>query len=319
MTEMAYDNRCLKQEVTRLKNEQVMDRERIDQQHHLLRQARDETSKMEDQHQRELDKVYRKLNEVQSGGKRLTDEEVQGRMRRLEQYLESWVTMNFKDSAKLEYAFGQMDFPHTSTQRRALIQAFVVALISEWIFLPSRFGILNESCEHILNELEAGVQRSKTLFHSWRGATGVAIEELTGENHEYIFTQIADDVEAQFGISASTEAEPRTQKLKNLLQKCADLKNSLCRGPDVFTFFSSRTGTEFSPDWMTSVGGDGETGGTMGLCLWPALYKHSESTPPTLIERELVWKLDKSCPKVTDVVPPRDMSEPGPQESMSSY
>ncbi|KAL4945269.1 hypothetical protein BDV06DRAFT_219523 [Aspergillus oleicola] len=304
------ENNDLREDVAKMQRKCTEDTEKIELLHELQQQTRQETMESEERHQNEMNALYAKLNGAQGGPKRLTDEQIRDQMRLLLHHLESWVTKNFRDAAKLESVAGSQVFPTTSPQRRAWIQAHVTHMVFCWIFAPPRFGPNNQA-NTVNADLEAGIQRtySEAIFTSWKYATGTAIENMRSGLHRPTFDRIIKCIEDPFGSASSTEEEPRKLQLRKLLEKCATLKATLSREPDVFVFLSSAIGADFPRDTMACIGADQESAGKVGLSLWPGLYKCPYVGPSTSIERELVWKTDWKCDKIADGYPSNVGSE----------
>ncbi|KAL4919227.1 hypothetical protein BDW62DRAFT_200106 [Aspergillus aurantiobrunneus] len=291
------DTLCLKNQVASLERGRLADAEKIQRQQQLLLQAREDASKREEEHRHQLNKLYIKLNSLQSGQKRLTDEELRERMRRLVQNLECWVKSNFRDAAKLASSMIRTEgFPRTTPQRRAYIQAYITDMVYRRIFVPYRFGVMDNPCGQIIYQIETSVQQTcpQPILRTWKTATGIGLEPMTIDFQCAEFIRIIDRVEGQFAFGASSPAHQRKEQLWKFLQNCAAMKNDLSREPDMFGFFSSPTGVDFSDDTMTSFGGDGDSLGKVRLCLWPALYKitHPGDGPLMVIEPEMVWTMD---------------------------
>lgn len=99
-------------------------------------------------------------------------------------------------------------------------------------------------------------------------------------------------VETQFGQYSSTEPERRKQQLGDLLQRCSDLKSTLCSQQDKYDFRCSPFGAWFDSSSMTFAGGDGQSDIKVRLCLWPALGKSSPGVDLLVLEPELVWTME---------------------------
>ncbi|KAL2824384.1 hypothetical protein BDW59DRAFT_162491 [Aspergillus cavernicola] len=289
------ENHILRDQLQGSNKRHLADSEKIQRQQQLLCEARDEATSSAEHHHQELHTLYSKLNSLQMNHNTLRDEEVLDQMRRLNLNLESWVRSNFKDVTKLSTAFQHSHgFPSTSPQRRAQIQAYVTNLVYRLIFAPTWFGVENEQCEGLLRELEAGVQShcSEAMVHSWIVATAVSIENISHFNQEAIFAQIVECVEDQLSTVSPTEAETRQRQLRRFLEKCAALKNTLGRQHEAFAFHCSPPGGNLSAQYMTFVGGDGQSATKVRLCLWPAIMKGTQGGGYQILEPELVWTTD---------------------------
>ncbi|PYI00231.1 hypothetical protein BO78DRAFT_439574 [Aspergillus sclerotiicarbonarius CBS 121057] len=280
----------------KLEKQHLEDTVRTEQQDHLLRKAREEASTSATRHQEELDKLYTKLNTLQNEQPSLGDDHIVETMRSLSQNLDSWVKANFKDATKLQSWHGSDGnrFPHSSSQRRAYIQSFICCMIHTWIFSPYQFGICDDPYGHFLCQLEVCVGRhcSETVLNTWKTATSMAIEGDSKDNDEGIFTDIIKAVEDRFGTFGSTSDESRKRQLGKLLRKCADFKIALSRQKQAFLFFRSPVGAEFSPQFMTFGGGDGQPAGKVRWSLWPAITRCHDDTGREVLEAELVWTME---------------------------
>ncbi|KAL4960014.1 uncharacterized protein BDV14DRAFT_205127 [Aspergillus stella-maris] len=295
------ENHELRHEASRLRQRKREDIERIDQQRHLLRQARDQVSIMEERHQMELNKAYAKLNEAQGGRQRLKDDEIRYEMRRLEQYLASWVKSNFRDTAGSEPVLNLERLPQSSADYRASIQSSIGEEIFYTIFKPPWFGVPSGYTEEVVNELDGGVREtcSAVVYASWKAATGTAMEALTAEPRGQLIDNLIADAEDRWSNLSSTNAEPRTRTLKKLLGQCATFKDLLSRDPEIFGFFMSAPGAEFDERRMTSIGGNGKDGAQIELSLWPVIYKLiDDGQQKRVIESELVYMKAQSSDSV---------------------
>jgi hypothetical protein len=123
-------------------------------------------------------------------------------------------------------------------------------------------------------------------------ATSSAIQHLGQEIRTETIDNILAMAEYYFGSASSLEPEPRHQRLREILERCADFKYTLSRQPDRFFFDWSQTGDMFAVGSMTSVGGDGEEGNVhVRLCLWPGLLKRAISGDEEILEPQLVWTM----------------------------
>ncbi|RAL05411.1 uncharacterized protein BO80DRAFT_431351 [Aspergillus ibericus CBS 121593] len=246
---------------------QLADREKSEQQDYLLRQSREEASASANRHQEELNKLYHKLNALQSGQQSWGDDQIVEAMRNLNQNLDRWVKANFKDATKLESCF---------SARWNLVLGNTVRALRTLSCLSAR-------------SIAPG---SETAFHTWRIATSMAIEGGTKEKCETAFADIIQTVEGRFGVFCSTDSEPRKRQLEKLLRKCADFKVTLSRQKQAFFFHCSPAGVEFSLPFMTFGGGDGQPAGKVRWSLWPAIMKWHDDTGRDVLETELVWTME---------------------------
>ncbi|PYH46335.1 uncharacterized protein BP01DRAFT_422855 [Aspergillus saccharolyticus JOP 1030-1] len=256
-----------------LKRQQMVDRERIEQQDRLLRQAREEATANDERHQEELNRLYDKLKALQTGPY-------------------SWVKSNFRDVAKLVSSNGQTGFPHSSSQRRACIHFTIASFIHACIFVPHQFGIETIQADQFLAGVEANVRQncSEATHNTWRMATSIAIEAGSRGHCEKAMNLIVGQVNAQFSTFSSTNDETRTCQLVNLLRKCVGFKIALSRLKQTFVFHCSPMGTRYSQQSMVFGGGDGETTGVVRWSLWPAIMKQVDEGSEVL-EPELVWTM----------------------------
>ncbi|KAL5342493.1 hypothetical protein BJX70DRAFT_394710 [Aspergillus crustosus] len=284
----------LQRHISNLEQQHLADSEKDQRQKQLLQEARDQLSRAKAEHQQEISVLYTKLNSLQTSQKRLTDEQVQAEMRLLAQNLEAWIKSNFRDSSRLASCIGPADFPSTSPQRRAWVQASILYWVFKCIFGPYRFGVVDEPHGHFLVDIEAGVKRtnSEATFHTWKAATGCAVEQIAAEFQDGIFMHIIDNVESQFSEGSTTEPETRTGQLWKFLARCSAFKETLSRAPESFIFHCSAAGVDFSEAHMTSVGADGESC-LVRLSLWPGLYKGGPDLGYQVLEPEVVWAMEE--------------------------
>ncbi|PYH98154.1 hypothetical protein BO71DRAFT_372001 [Aspergillus ellipticus CBS 707.79] len=273
----------------------IVDKAKTEQHDHLLRQAREEASRSAKCHQEELNKLYNKLNTLQCGQANLGDDQIIDRMRSLNQNLESWVKVNFKDITKQISSTGLHGngFPSTASQQRACVQVYITSLVYGYIFLPYQVGLDDKPCGHVLSWVEASVAGacSDTVRHTWRMATSVAMEAASRDSCEAIYANVINWVEGQFGILSSTSAESRRRQLREFLGRCAEFRIALNQHKQTFFFYCSPGGTEFCPKAMTFGGGDGQPEGKVRCSLWPAIVRRGDKNVIDILEPELVWTM----------------------------
>ncbi|KAL5001047.1 hypothetical protein BDV10DRAFT_182922 [Aspergillus recurvatus] len=274
---LRHDIRSLEDQASEAQKQHLADTEKIQQQEQLLRQAREDASRREEEQREQVNQLYSKLNSVQAGQRRLTDEEVKERLRRLVQNLESWIKANFRDTAKLAPVIDQEGILSTSPLRRAWIQSYVANSVQHHIFSPAVFGVPPNPWGQLIQDLDAGVQRTspELTLQAWRTATARALNDMSTEEQKAIVMSLVDHIEEQFAAGSTSETGPRRQQLQTFLERCAMLKNGLTQDPDEFFFFTSAQGADFSEKTMISIGGEGESGGRVKLSLWPALYRRT--------------------------------------------
>ncbi|KAL4789569.1 hypothetical protein BDV19DRAFT_394943 [Aspergillus venezuelensis] len=162
-------------------------------------------------------------------------------MRRLEQHLASWVKLNFRDTAEFQPVLDHEGLPQRSEDHLASIQSSIGEEIFYTIFKPPWFGVTSGTTEEVVNELDGGVR--ETLYASWKAATGTAMEALTAEPRGQLIDNLIANADDRWSNLSSTNAEPRTRTLKNLLGQCATFKDLLSRDPEIFGFFMSAPAT----------------------------------------------------------------------------
>ena len=290
----------------------MADNQKINQLQGLLVQATKDAQDNEKRYREEVDELIARINVLQIGREALTDEQLIDQLRKLGQHLDSWVKFNFRDTQQLATMTGksQVEFPRSSHQRRAWIQASITELICNHIFWPKHFGV-PARCRQTLQELENGVEQScalhniafslslpfltdpgsATTWHHWRIGTNAALDHLLKESRHDIFMDIINYIENQFARYSSTEPERRTTQLHDLLQRCSDFKSCIYKQQDEYAFQCHPLGAEFDSGSMTFAGGDGEAGSKMRLSLWPSLLKSSSDTGYQVLEPELVWTM----------------------------
>ncbi|KAL4876507.1 hypothetical protein BJY04DRAFT_222988 [Aspergillus karnatakaensis] len=280
LNDLFNSNRELHRQLKLLENQHLIDTEKVEQQKHLLCQARDEASSQQHEHREEITKLYNKLNTLQNGSQGLTDEQIQGQMRRLAHNLESWVKTNFKDSEKLATIFNTTTFPRTNPQRRAWVQAFVTDVVFKSIFGPY-----------------VAVKQASTnpAYRTWKEATGLAVQKLAAPCADPIFTDAVNYVEARLAKGSTTDTTTRIGQLREFLEKCLAFKETLSRGPDSFVFHCTGVGSDFVEDSMTNIRSDGGPG-KVKLSLWPALHRRNTGVGHDIVEPELVWVVKETEP-----------------------
>lgn len=146
-----------------LEQEKLADSEKVRQQKDLLEQAREDASTTEQLHLEEINQLYNTINGVKTEYETLSDDEIIGQMRKLHHHLEAWVKTNFRDAQKLGMLMDQTDgeYPRSSHQRRALIQAFVTDMINTMVFAPYHLGMAKQ-CGDALATVEHAVQQRCT-------------------------------------------------------------------------------------------------------------------------------------------------------------
>ncbi|RAH65713.1 uncharacterized protein BO66DRAFT_291429, partial [Aspergillus aculeatinus CBS 121060] len=141
-----------------LVRQRLADREIIQQQERLLLQAREEATERDGRHREELDRLYSKLNALQTGPfKSLGDDLIVNQMRRLNQLLDNWVKVNFKDVTKITPESIEADGQLHAPQRRAWVHATVANLIHAEIFEPYHFWLPQNPLGDFLSKIELNV------------------------------------------------------------------------------------------------------------------------------------------------------------------
>ncbi|KAL4747142.1 hypothetical protein BDW72DRAFT_209836 [Aspergillus terricola var. indicus] len=289
LKELHHENRSLKCQSTEARRQHLVDTETIQQQEQLLSQACSDAARREEEYTQQMNQLYSRLNSAQAGPKRVPDEEVKQRLRRLVQNLDSWIKANFKDTDRLASVIDKDIIPSTSPQRRAWIQSYVADLVQHQILSPAIFGVPPHPWGQFIQELEADPE---STLQVWRLATARALNDMTAEERKASIARLVDRIEGQFSAGSSSGTEARRQQLQAFVERCALLKNSLTQDPDEFVFSTSQPGAEFSEHTMASINGKGESGGSVRFSLWPALYRRTTGPGCTLVDSELVWTMD---------------------------
>ncbi|KAL2800878.1 hypothetical protein BJX66DRAFT_331818 [Aspergillus keveii] len=217
-------------------------------------------------------------------------------MNRLHQQLENWIKTCFKDQEKFAAAMKPAadGFPRTRPQRYAWVQSWIVGWIHQFLFAPYLPGLPGDHFDWFCGDVEVGVLKScpESTLQTWRLATSSAIQHLGQDIRTETLDNILAMVEHHFGSASSLEPEPRHQRLREILDRCADFKYTLSRQPDRFFFDWSQTGDMFAADSMMAVGRDGnEDNIHVRLCLWPALLKRTISGDEEILVPQLVWSM----------------------------
>ncbi|KAE8423911.1 hypothetical protein BDV36DRAFT_290007 [Aspergillus pseudocaelatus] len=290
------ENQYLKGQASELKQRHLADSEKIRRLQDLVSHGREDASEADKLHHEELKTLYSKINSLQMRREGLHDDQVLDIMRSLNQNLELWIKSNFKDVKILAGLTGHFDvqFPRSSPQRRALIQGHVTEMIYNSIFAPYYFGLPNDPWGEFIEAIKAGVGQTQPegTWHDWRGVTCDAIEQTMKDSQEALFTYIITSIEEQFGTYSSTEEKQRKRQLRELLGKCASLKAALNRQQNVFYFYRSDCGANFSTTSMTFAGGEDGPATKVRICLWPGLMKQNYMTTGSVFEAELVWTMN---------------------------
>lgn len=291
---MKHENQYLKSQAKETNRAHLIDLEKIRRLNDLLSQAREDASTTDKLHHQELNSLYRKISSFQVQHNTLNDEQILAEMRSLNQKLDLWVKYNFNDVRRLSALNcsepgGQ--FPRSSTQRWAWIQGTITEMIFHYIFSPQHFGLDDNPWSQFLQYIEDGVEQahSAVIQQNWRGVTCDAIEQSTRDVRESLMMEIITSVEEQFAEYSPMEETPRKRQLGELLQRCATFKDALSRQKDLFHFFRSQPGDDFSMTSMTFAGGCGDLAAKVRICLWPGLAKRTQNTTGCTFEPELVW------------------------------
>ncbi|PYH87042.1 hypothetical protein BO82DRAFT_396978 [Aspergillus uvarum CBS 121591] len=258
-----------------LVRQRLADREIIQQQERLLRQAREEVTERDRRHREELDRLYSKLDALQIGSSKLVgDDLIVNQMRRLNQLLDNWVNFNFKD-------------------RRAWVHATVANLIHAEIFKPYHFGLPDDPLGDFLSKIERNVRGncSENELDVWRVATSVAIQASSNRRSELVIRSVVQGAERILRDFSSTQEVSRQGQLRGLLWKCATLKLALSRQKQRFFFCCSPLGVMFDPQSMILGGGDGQPASIVRWSLWPAIVKTVDQRG-CVLEPELVWTME---------------------------
>lgn len=137
----------------------------IQQQDRLLFQAREEATERDGRHREELNRLYSKLNALQTGPFKLLGEDlIVNQMRRLIQLLDNWVKVNFKDVAKIPPESLETDGQLNAPQRRAWVHATVANLIHAEIFGPYHFWLPENPLGDFLSKIELNVRDNCTYL-----------------------------------------------------------------------------------------------------------------------------------------------------------
>ncbi|PYI35838.1 hypothetical protein BP00DRAFT_476246 [Aspergillus indologenus CBS 114.80] len=277
-----------------LVRQRLADREIIQQQERLLRQAREEATERDRRHREELDRLYSKLNALQVGPSKLVgDDLIVNQMRRLNQLLDNWVNVNFKDATKITPELHETDRPLNAPQRRAWVHATVANLIHAEIFKPYHFGLPDDPLGDFLSKIERNVRGncSENELDVWRVATSVAIQASSNRQSDLVIRSIVHGAERILRDFSSTQEVSRQGQLRGLLWKCATLKLALSRQKQRFFFCCSPLGVMFDPQSMILGGGDGKPASIVRWSLWPAIVKTVDQRG-CVLEPELVWTME---------------------------
>ncbi|KAL3453558.1 hypothetical protein BJX65DRAFT_302456 [Aspergillus insuetus] len=288
------ENQTLAQKLSESHKQHLADTEKIQRLTRLLlHQARDDISRHDRNHRKELADVYSKLNAIQSTPDKLPDGQIIEQMNRLHQQLENWTKTCFKDQEKLSAALEHAadGFPRTRPQRYAWVQSWIVGWIYQFVFAPYLPGLPGDNFDRFCGDVEVGVQESclEATLRTWRVATSSAIQHLGQDIRTETIDNILAMAEYHFGSASSLEPEPRHQRLHEILERCTDFKYTLRRQPDRFFFDWSQTGDMFAADSMTAVGGDREEANVhVRLCVCPGLLKRTFSGDEEILAPQLV-------------------------------
>ncbi|KAE8151684.1 hypothetical protein BDV25DRAFT_138607 [Aspergillus avenaceus] len=114
--------------------------------------------------------------------------------------------------------------------------------------MPGRSSLRDISaCGNLLNSM-----------NTWRLATSVAIHVMSGDYQEATFTYIINTIEEQYSMYPSSDDESIKQQLRGFLMRCAELKVTLIRQKQLFSFHYSPPGTESMSQSMNFGGADGD-------------------------------------------------------------
>ncbi|KAJ5917532.1 hypothetical protein N7466_011086 [Penicillium verhagenii] len=303
------------------RHELIRVQEQIRRKDELCAQLEAKATASEDQHHQELTGLCGKINALENDLEVVNEEECIREWRRLRLHLDQWVKRNFKDIAKLS----QVDYSailqsigitatHTksllagnSHQRWAIIQAWIIKMLNDSIFLQYCPGLAeneNEflvSLDRLIFHRSTGVllSRNKSFtkrylgsFNTWRhckSGINTALGTLTEPSQGMLAEQLVNDVESMLGEYASTTPKVRQQRLYDLFSQCVDFKMMCNRQPEIYEFVSSPSGNTFDTTCMIVAGDIDCCETTVALSLWQSLWKEGHSGNLYCLEPELVW------------------------------
>ncbi|KAL3455777.1 hypothetical protein BJX64DRAFT_294735 [Aspergillus heterothallicus] len=137
------------------------------------------------------------------------------------------------------------------------------------------------------------LQRSELVLQNWGEATRTAITDRGAQVRADTIDYIISLIEIAFGKGSRVKWAPRYQRLRQLLDKCADFKDTLSGQTSPFRLHCSTPGVMFAEDRMMAVTGDLDEG-CVRLCPWPALVKQPFGATEVVLKRERVWTMPKS-------------------------
>jgi hypothetical protein len=157
---MSKENQRLKRQAEDLRTQHLADSAKIKRQNELLVQHRNTATQKEKSYHREISELYHQLNSVQMVQCDLSDDQILGRMRKLEQNLDCWVNSNFKGTDRLSSLGRDGEFPSSIPQRRAVIQARVTEVLFSILFSHQWLGLYSHPWGSFINHIEHGVEQS---------------------------------------------------------------------------------------------------------------------------------------------------------------
>ncbi|KAL4760933.1 uncharacterized protein BDW70DRAFT_56546 [Aspergillus foveolatus] len=139
------------------------------------------------------------------------------------------------------------------------------------------FAVLPNPWGQFIQELDVSVQSTnpKPTLLVWRTATARALTHMTMDERKASIASLVDHIEGKTSVGSSSGTESRRQQLQAFIQRCALLKDFLRQDPDEFVFLTSQPGTEYSEKAMVNTNGEGESGDSVRLRLWPALHRRT--------------------------------------------
>ncbi|KAL2838598.1 hypothetical protein BJX68DRAFT_211580 [Aspergillus pseudodeflectus] len=157
-----HDNllQAVRQKLSESNKQHLADSEKIHRLTQLLNQARDDASRRERSHRRELGDLYHRLNSIQMTQDKLSDDLILEQMHRLHQQLDNWIKACFKDQDKLAAALEPTadGFPRTRPQRHAWVQSCISGWIHQSVFSPYLPGLPGDHFDWFCGNVEAPKQ-----------------------------------------------------------------------------------------------------------------------------------------------------------------
>ena len=293
--------------------------EKIRRKDELCAQLEADAAASEDQHHQQLTSLCSKINTLENDLQVINEEYCVREWRKIRLNLDRWVKQNFKDAAKL----GQLDYnailqsigvttahpkalAGNNHQRWAILQAWIMKMLHDYIFLPYFPGLSHYDNELFLDLDQLIFEQSACKFppkgstnrylgslNTWKhckSGINTALNTIMKPPQKGLIDELVKHVENELGEYATTASNTRQQLLHNIFSQCAEFKIMCNRQPQIYRFVSSPFGHNIDTTCMVSASGlidCSET--TVALSLWQSLWKEEPCGNSSCLEPEYIW------------------------------